>query len=306
MRHYFIYILALTACLTIAGCSDDDGLAPSYADKNRFMATDSATNAVSALRNKFYWETGSYLLFNDTLRHEAIGTDAAGIPLYANELLDVSYVMASNAQQTAFKYQYLTLFSDMEQGVTFLKTYILPHLGPKLRPFSWLLVSHITRYTVSDNVYSYDAEPQCAVGNRATALALDVLDGADDKGMQTTAAGILVDLLSTKVAQQPAKALNTFTQYSAAYYNHDVAEPHYDDDANMQDMYNAGFIDGYYSWGFLFYGHYPTQSDDIASFVNLALTKTEQEVSTQYTNYPTIITKYQAMRQLLTDLGYVY
>lgn len=23
MRHYFIYILALTACLTIAGCSDD-------------------------------------------------------------------------------------------------------------------------------------------------------------------------------------------------------------------------------------------------------------------------------------------
>lgn len=80
MRHYFIYILALTACLTIAGCSNDDGLAPSYADKNRFMATDSATNAVSALRNKFYWETGSYLLFNDTLRHETIGTDAAGTP----------------------------------------------------------------------------------------------------------------------------------------------------------------------------------------------------------------------------------
>ncbi len=306
MRHYFIYILALTACLTIAGCSDDDELTPSYADQNRFLATDSATNPVSAMRNEFYRKTGSYLLFNDTLRHEAIGTDAEGNTLYTNELLDVSYVMASNAQRTAFKYQYLTQISDMKDGISFLEDYILPHLGPKLRPFSWLLVSHITRYTVSDNVYSYDAEPQCAVGNRATALALDVLDGADDKGMQTTAAGILADLLSTKVAQQPAKALNTFTQYSAAYYNHDVAEPHYDDDANMQDMYNAGFINGYYSWGFLFYGHYPTQSDDIASFVKLALTKTEQEVSTQYTNYPTIITKYQAMRQLLTDLGYVY
>ena len=306
MRHYFTYILALTACLTIAGCSGDDDLTPSYADQNRFLATDSATNAVSALRNKFYWETGSYLLFNDTLRHEATGTDAAGNTLYTDELLDVSYVMASNAQQTAFKYQYLTQLSDMEKGVNFLYTYILPHLGSKLRPFSWLLVNHITRYTVSDNVYSYDAEPQCAVGNRATVLALDVLDGADDETMKTTASTILVDLLSTKMAQQPAKALNAFTQYSAAYYNHYVAEPHYDDDANMQDMYNAGFIDVYYSWGFRFYGHYPTQSDDIASFVKLALTKTEQEVSTQYTNYPTIITKYQAMRQLLTDLGYVY
>lgn len=306
MRHYFFYILALTVCLTIAGCSGDDDLTPSYADQNRFMATDSATNAVSALRNKFYWETGSYLLFNDTLRHEATGTDAAGNTLYTDELLDVSYVMASNAQRTAFKYQYLTLFSDMEQGVTFLKTYILPHLGPKLRPFSWLLVSHITRYTVSDNVYSYDAEPQCVVGNRATALALDVLDGADDKGMQTTAAGILVDLLSTKVAQQPAKALNTFTQYSAAYYGHNVADPHFDDDGNMKDMNNAGFIDGAYSWGYLFWGQYPAQNDDIASYVNLALTQTEQEVSTQYADYPTIITKYQAMKQLLTDLGYVY
>ena len=78
MRHYFIYILALTACLTIAGCSDDDELRPSYADQNRFFATDSATNPVSAMRNEFYRETGSYLLFNDTLRHEAIGTDAEG------------------------------------------------------------------------------------------------------------------------------------------------------------------------------------------------------------------------------------
>jgi len=78
MRHYFIYILALTACLTIAGCSDDDELTPSYADQNRFLATDSATNPVSAMRNEFYRETGSYLLFNDTLRHEAIGTDAEG------------------------------------------------------------------------------------------------------------------------------------------------------------------------------------------------------------------------------------
>ena len=85
MRHYFIYILALTACLTIAGCSDDDELTPSYADQNRFFATDSATNPVSAMRNEFYRETGSYLLFNDTLRHEAIGTDAEGNTLYANE-----------------------------------------------------------------------------------------------------------------------------------------------------------------------------------------------------------------------------
>lgn len=74
----------------------------------------------------------------------------------------------------------------------------------------------------------------------------------------------------------------------------------------MKDMNNAGFIDGAYSWGYLFWGQYPAQNDDIASYVNLALTQTEQEVSTQYADYPTIITKYQAMKQLLTDLGYVY
>ena len=214
--------------------------------------------------------------------------------------------MASNAQRTAFKYQYLTQISDMKDGISFLEDYILPHLGPKLRPFSWLLVGHITRYTVTDGVYTYDAEPQCAVGNRTTALALDVLNGADEEKKKSTAESILVDLLSNKVAQQPAKALNAFTQYSAAYYGHNVADPHFDDDGNMKDMNNAGFIDGAYSWGYLFWGQYPAQNDDIASYVNLALTQTEQEVSTQYADYPTIITKYQAMKQLLTDLGYVY
>ena len=64
--------------------------------------------------------------------------------------------------------------------------------------------------------------------------------GDAEETKKSTAESILVDLLSNKVAQQPAKALNAFTQYSAAYYGHSVADPHFDDEENC--LVNQVFV----------------------------------------------------------------
>lgn len=306
MKKYLFPLVAAALTGLMAACGGEDDLDPTHADINRFVAVDSLTNPVSALRSEFYRETGSYLLFNDTLRHDSIGLDANGHTVYATELLDVSYNMTANGTETAFKYDYLTDLSDMQRGVDFLKDYVLPHLGTKLRPFSWLLVNHMTRYTVTDNVYTYDAEPQFAVGTRATALAIEGLRDMDADGMKDYAATVLVDLMGSKVAALSTATLSPFTQYANGLYEKNVDSPHYDDEGNLEDMHQAGFLDGYYAWGFLMWGQYPKQSDDIAAFVKLVLTQSADEVSKTYADYPTIISKYNAMRSLLVSLGYAF
>lgn len=306
MKKYLFPLVAVTLCTLVAACGGEDDLEPTYADDNRFVAADSLTNPVSALRSEFYRETGSYLLFNDTLRHDSIGIDANGHTVYATELLDVSYNMTSNGTETAFKYDYLTRLSDMQRGVDFLKGYVLPHLGTKLKPFSWLLVNHITRYTVTDGVYAYDAEPQFAVGPRATALAIEGLQDMDADSQKDYAATVLVDLMGSRMAALSAATLSPFTQYANGLYEKNVDNPHYDNEGNLEDMHQAGFLDGYYTWGFLIWGKYPAQSDDIVAFVKLVLTQSAEEVSETYADYPTIISKYNAMRALLVSLGYVF
>jgi hypothetical protein len=53
------------------------------------------------------------------------------------------------------------------------------------------------------------------------------------------------------------------------------------------------------------WGTYPTQADDLSSFVKLVTTKTEDEVKLQYGSYPIVMEKYYAMRNILSTLGYI-
>lgn len=78
MRYCFIYISVLLL-LGVVACGDEDALTPEVDTITDCFAPDpNATDEESVLRREFYTTEKSYLLFNDTLRHEELGIDYNG------------------------------------------------------------------------------------------------------------------------------------------------------------------------------------------------------------------------------------
>jgi hypothetical protein len=305
MKYYQSILYTAVMLIALSGCSSEDDLQPSNKDKNYFAPDESATDAESILRRNFYKRDSCYVLFNDTLRHEELGTNANGVMQYLTETVDVPYVMTA-ASQYAYKYSYLTTISEKQGAVTFVDEYLMPHLGTKLRPFSWLLVNHITMYSVSDGIYTYNSDPQYAVGNRATAIALETLSSATNEEKAALGQTILAGIVANRVTAQTATTLNSFTKYCSSLYGGYSTEYATTEDENLVIMEKGGFITGHYYDIWLLWGSYPTQAEDISSFAKLVLTKTESEVNEMYASYPTIIAKYKVMKSIIQGLGYVF
>ncbi len=312
MKIIKVLLFALPLLLSLTGCGGEDDLTPSDPDANYFSVGDDATDATSLLRKAFYDKYGSYLLFNDTLSHVKTGTDAFGDPVYKDELLDVGYDPTGSSNNVVYTYGYLTDITSQQQAVNFVEQYILPHLGTKLRPFSFLLVGSINKFTLDNNNFTPDYEnpnPTSVVGNRATVFALDgILDG-DEATMASYASTVLGNILANKIAAQDATTLSSFTNYCKDLYGQwfmdlGLTEPD-DEAANLQAMYDAGFVTAHQSYGMTWTGVYPSQAEDIDSYIQLCLNSSADEVEQKYGSYLTIMEKYRIISNLLETMGYV-
>jgi hypothetical protein len=118
----YIFPVAV-ALLSLSACGSEDALTPSNADVNGFAPAASDNSATAQLRNAFYKETGSYLLFNDTLN----ATDTQGNP----ELFDASYAMTGTGSVDSYnyKYSYITDVTEQQKFAEDVKTYLLNKLG---------------------------------------------------------------------------------------------------------------------------------------------------------------------------------
>lgn len=305
MKIYQTLLYSALVLLSLSSCSKEGDLEPSGADKNYFAADDNATDQESVLRRDFYKKNSSYVLFNDTLRREELGADANGVMQYFIETVDVPYTMNSTPFY-AYKYQYMTDISNKRSAVSFVEDDLLPHLSAKLRPFSWLLVNHVTKYGVSDNVYTYNSDPLFVVGNRATAVALETLQGMDDSQKSEFAKTILDGIIANKVVAQTTATLEPFTKYSSSLYGTYTTDYVWTEEENLLAMNKAGFVTAHYYDIYLMYNTYPSKEEDIASFAKLVVEKTQAEVQALYPDNTTILTKYLAMRAIVSNLGYVF
>ena len=110
-KHIFTIILPLAVMGMLAtSCSkDEDYLDVELSDPtDNFIPKADDDSETAQLRNQFKEETGSYLLFNDTIQHYLLGKDVNGELLYFNELLDVEYSTTS-ANPTTNPYTYTSV-----------------------------------------------------------------------------------------------------------------------------------------------------------------------------------------------------
>ena len=308
MKKYKTLEILVYCCfisISLFSCGDkEDDITPEAPAKNYFAADANATDDESLLRKEFYKNNGCYLLFNDTLRHDSIGVKPNGEIIYKTETVDVPYVMSSLSSY-AYKYTYIKDIDQKKSAVAFLEKYILPHLSTKLRPYSWLLVNSITKYAVQDNTYTYDSEQESVLGNRATAIAMGTVFDMDEDDVKQFAKELSASILAKKVSIQADNITTSFTKFSNSLYEKGATVMPDDDDSNMALMQENGFICPNDSWGFTFYGQFPTKAEDEEAFAKLVVEKDEQEVRDMYNN-DTIIQKYLAMRQIILNLGYIF
>lgn len=296
----FYYIFLILVSVMAVSCSED-GVTPHLKDTTlAFLPAADDNSEEAQLRRDFYQTYGSFLLFNDTLQHEALGKDVNGDMHYFTEVLDLTYqVGMSTESNEKFK---VTLLTDMDQkraAVQYIKDYLLVHLTGKLKPYSWLLVDKIQR----DFIGSVSS-PYAATGQRAIALACNVLPRLTDDQKQQYTAQVMTTIIA-KLAGDNAASFNDFLQVSAAYYDGSFTAP--TTSAENTEMLNqAGFISrGTNEFKQETNGRYPSQDQDIKAYARLIVSSTAEANAKKYADYPLVLKKCDIMRKTLKSLGYV-
>ena len=295
-----IYTWMVLASILAVSCSEND-VTPDLKDVTTpFLPAANDQSEEAQMRRQFYQDYGAFLLFNDTLQHEALGTDVNGDLHYFNELLDLNYTVGmSTASNEKFRFTLMTDLEQKQNAVKYIEDYLLPHLTAKMMPWSWLLVDQIHR-----DYIGVQTSPYAVTGQRAVVIACNVLPRLSDAQNEQYTAQVMNAIIS-KLAGDNADAFGEFYQVSMALYDGNFPAPKTEKE-NMALLNEVGFIcRGKNYLNNEVNGLYPNQDLDMKAFARLVVANSEEKLQQQYADYPMVLTKCEIMRRILKSLGYV-
>ena len=287
-RMAYNLLLALFAiCISgvcVACGGEEDDTTPSYADVNGFAPADDDNSPTAQLRRDFYNQTGSYLLFKDTLiTHTSDGR---------SELLDITYfIMGSIDWQSDYKYTY-EYIEDIEQqrkAAEYVQKYLIKRLG-KNTPYSFFLVNDL-HYDYYGRLRQRDK----VLGLRSYVISMGGGEAYDDP--ETYFGDMIVDIVKNSISRVPEELMNQFYAFSKDYYGNDVEGRLTD-----QEVWDLGMF--YYIeddwWGNNFY----YQNTDLSLWLEAVLTMSPSEFEAEYGSSSVMMEKYALLRQIILDQGF--
>lgn len=304
LTHYYIGMLLAGAFGFLAACSSDEELlTPSGEDTNFFLPKEDDHSAEAALRRDFFDETGVYLFFNDTLRHDLNGTDVNGAPVYATEVLNFRYSL-TGYNNAAYAFGYYQTQEEKAAAAEMIKADFLPHLSQNLLPYSILLVNGIREnsYGSTWEDLSYKSNIYC--------MAIDTKDvlHLDEEERREIALAVLTNLVDDGISD-----LN-WDDYQGPFYDLIPAEvsdsylgdliPGWDR-TQMEALYELGFISYSEDWYDEFYYDTPPFSD-WNDFFELVMNTPWEEIEAQYGAYSLLMQRMELVRQAILATGYKF
>ena len=269
-------------CVACGG--EEDDTTPSYADVNGFAPADNDNSPTAQLRRDFYEQTGSYLLFKDTL----ITQTSNG----RSELLDITYfIMGSIDWQSDYDYTY-EYIEDIEQqrkAAEYVQKYLISRLG-KNTPYSFFLVNDL-HYDYHGRLRQRDK----VLGLRSYVISMGGGEAYDDP--ETYFGDMIVDIVKNSISRVPEELMNQFYAFSKDYYGNDV-----DGELTDQEVWDLGMF--YYIeddwWGNYFY----YQSTDLSLWLEAVLTMSPSEFEAEYGSSSVMMEKYTLLREIILDQGF--
>lgn len=272
------------ACVSVACGGEEEDTTPSYADINGFAPADDDNSPTAQLRRDFYNQTGSYLLFKDTLiTHTSDGR---------SELLDITYfIMGSIDWQSDYEYTY-EYIEDIEQqrkAAEYVQKYLIKRLG-KNTPYSFFLVNDL-HYDYYGRLRQRDK----VLGLRSYIISMGGGEAYDDP--ETYFGDMIVDIVKNSISRVPEELMNQFYAFSKDYYGNDV-----DGELTDQEVWDLGMF--YYieddRWGNYFY----YQSTDLSLWLEAVLTMSPSEFEAEYGSSSVMMEKYTLLREIILDQGF--
>ncbi len=296
MKRYKQLLLVLALVLMLGSCSKEDAPTPKFhSPAPFFMPADTATDATSQMRREFFSNTGSYLLFNDTIQKTYMGKDINGDDVYNTETLDLSYAVGQSLSTDTYTFIYITDYENQKAMTEFVDKYVRSHFTGKAKPFLYFICRTIQIKYVAGNT----STPYASSGQRGVAIATDYLlkkNRTEEK--KKSYANSIINIMIGQIAKNFSEYFTDFYTYSSAYYSSFWSDYGTDKETTLAKL---GFI------GTGSYGTYcPDQSSDLEQYSMATLLYTPEEWEKKYKDYPVVITKYKFVRKVLTELGFVY
>jgi hypothetical protein len=307
MKKYILYLgLLCGAMIALNACSNnDEDTTPSYADQNLFSPTAEDNSQTATLRRNFFNKVGSYLIFNDTLKHVQNGTDAYGNTLWNTETVDLEYSQLGTSNNYVYTFKYLTDYNAQLQAVQLLENKLTPRLG-KAVPYSFLLVDSITRWDDADG----DGElaivskrkvpyPTYVIGSRCYAVSLNGGKAFTD---DTYFDLIFTQIVSDKLSHSSSEKLTKFYSYGEKYYGE------YKDDLGYKLGYsdlNDSIAKTMGFWEDHNYDFFGVKKYDLQNFQNAIFKYSVAEVEQMYAGFPLVVEKFKLLREVVEEMGVV-
>lgn len=297
----FLIICAVSFSLGFISCSNED-ISPSYADQNLFEPSSEDHSANAELQRNFYKETGSYLLFNDTLKKVQNGTDAYGNPIWKTELVDVEYPVIGDIPSYTYTYSYIKDLKRQTKVASLVKEKLATRLGKGV-PYSMLLVDSITMWTNNNGVleivpdypsYGMIPHPTQVLGTRCYVISTSGDDGFTDSEYFTK---IFSQIVFNKLQRLNASKLAKFYSYGERYYQIGKTEFGYGYGVNDSIARSLGF------WKDYNYYYLAMKSDDLEQFCDAACTYTLAEVKEMMADFPLVIERFQIICDVIKAMG---
>ena len=307
---YRIFCFVVIFILLGVACQKEGNLTPGEDVVNYFEVSDEATDEESVLRRDFQKETGSYLLFNDTLRKEFVGRDEDGFPIYSFEQIDLGYGILSSSMDK-FAFRYLEEMETKRASVNFIKERLLVLMDKSLVPYSFLLVDEILKYkflqeggNVNEGFYGKGVPINYYYGTRCFAISMGDILEADDEEREIFLKTMIVEMINNMLAARQS-VMADFYALSEAYYGVS-GYAYYDFDLYIYDLRELGFITGRFEYDEYdddYYMRCPSKEEDVASFLEVIFGD-EEIFLEENADYQLVIEKYNLLKIVITNLGF--
>lgn len=285
---------AMLAGVMLVGCSDSEDTTPSLADVNVFEPAEDDNSETAQIRREFFNATGSYLLFNDTLRAVNRGTAADGSVISRPEMLDIMrYVMTGYGSSTHYTYEYINSPEGQRAAVQLVNDHLVWRMGRAL-PYAFFIVNDIS-YRDNKNVVVHESK---LLGLRAYAISLSGGDAFNDP--ETYFRGMIADMVKAKIKTMSEEELAAFYDFSRDYYYEYKSDFGLSDkSAPAEEMWNYGFFVDVY--GDIF----PSSDYDLEAWLAKVTMVSRGQFEAQYGSSSVMMGKYEALVGIIEDLGYV-
>ena len=301
-----ILVISLLCLLGLAGCEEDDALAPSYKDRNWLTVEDDPNDPLTHLRYRVYTEQGVNILYNDTLGSEERYDSQGNLYMYY-EVWRPGYAVSSNSKP---KYVLPDDRADVLAMAEMMDKYLFDYLRKDKRPLVYLLAD--TLWQSSFNTTTPPERymkflPTVCIGRIEEARQMS--DSAQKSFMAELAGLEYVD--DVKGCELNEKLYAEFdsvryrvqlsNDYSPVNWLRGILSKGTSTDKKVPEPELFGFL--FYSYRAVNRIYAPSEQQERASYIGLILSCTDAEIRERYKKYPAVIAKYEVMREMMVNAG---